>query len=108
MLSSPKATTPLVLAAGALVAEKYELLRLLGRGGMGEVWSARHVALGEDVAIKFLVHPPGEIDPDTTLSRFQLEARIAAHLSRRTRHIASVIDYGVAGGITPFLVMELL
>jgi serine/threonine-protein kinase len=107
--SHPSSDTPIptVLAPGLVVADKYELLRLIGQGGMGEVWAARHRSLGEDVAIKFLV-APSRSDPDAMLSRFQLEAQIAAHLSRRTRHIASVIDYGQAEGIGAYLVMELV
>ncbi|GAC1352373.1 MAG: serine/threonine-protein kinase [Polyangiales bacterium] len=102
-----KFLAPVELAPRAIVADKYELLRCVGRGGMGEVWSAHHRALGEDVAIKFLVPPEG-VEHDDMLSRFQLEAQIAAHLSRRSRHIASVIDFGVWGGVTAYLVMELL
>ncbi len=94
---------------GQVVARKYELVRLLGRGSMGEVWSAHHQALREQVAIKLLQWPSGEDAeaPSTALERFRFEAQVAARLSRKTRHIAQVTDYGEDDGL-PYLVMELL
>jgi serine/threonine-protein kinase len=95
---------------GQIVAKKYELVRLLGRGSMGEVWSAHHQALREHVAIKLLSWPPrGEDaeDPSVALERFRFEAQVAARLSRKTRHIARVTDYGEDDG-QPYIVMELL
>jgi serine/threonine-protein kinase len=95
---------------GQLVANKYELVRLLGRGSMGEVWSAHHKALNEQVALKLLSWPPSGDDaeePAVALARFRFEAQVAARLSRKTRHIARVTDYGEDDGL-PYLVMELL
>lgn len=95
---------------GQVVAKKYELVRLLGRGSMGEVWSAHHQTLREQVAIKILSWPPiGEDaeDPSVALERFRFEAQVAARLSRKTRHIARVTDYGEDDGL-PYIVMELL
>jgi len=95
---------------GQVVAKKYELVRLLGRGSMGEVWSAHHQTLREQVAIKILAWPPkGEDteDPSVALERFRFEAQVAARLSRKTRHIARVTDYGEDDGL-PYIVMELL
>src|SRR5580704_10752353 len=95
---------------GQIVANKYELVRLLGRGSMGEVWSAHHKALGEQVALKLLTWPPSGEDaeePSVALERFRFEAQVAARLSRKTRHIARVTDYGEDDGL-PYLVMELL
>jgi serine/threonine-protein kinase len=73
---------------------------------MGEVWQARHVQLGERVAVKVLVVPPGD-DQKIARERFDLEAKLSARLSRRSRHVVSVIDQGEDCG-APFLVMELL
>jgi serine/threonine protein kinase len=100
----------MLIDVGQVVAKKYELVRLLGRGSMGEVWSAYHQALREQVALKVLNWPPsGEVaeEPAAALARFRFEAQVAARLSRKTRHIARVTDYGEDDGF-PYLVMELL
>ncbi|NOU26886.1 MAG: serine/threonine protein kinase, partial [Polyangiaceae bacterium] len=96
------------LDVGAVIAEKYELRKLLGRGGMGEVWQARHQTLGEDVAIKVLSLPASEAGlRSEALRRFRFEAQTSAQLARKSRHIAQVTDYGESQGHT-YLVMELL
>jgi hypothetical protein len=94
---------------GRVIAGKYELASLLGRGSMGEVWLARHLSLGEDVALKLLTSlPSGDLEaPSTVAARFRFEAQAAAHLSRRTRHIVRVTDHGEEDGLA-YLVMELL
>lgn len=91
---------------GQVIAGKYELVRLLGKGAMGEVWLATHNSLGGEFAIK-LVEPADDIEAETAAGRFQLEAQIAAKLSRKTRHIVSVSDHGEEDGLA-YLVMELL
>lgn len=91
---------------GTVVAGKYELVRLVGKGAMGEVWLARHETLGGDFAVK-LVETAGDVEAASASGRFQLEAQIAAKLSRRTRHIVRVSDHGEENGIA-YLVMELL
>ena len=94
------------LRSGITVAGRYELGRLLGRGGMGEVWAATHVALDAKHAIKFM-EPSllAEHDADTVLDRFEEEARATSAISRLSRHVVSVSDYGKHDGI-PYLVME--
>jgi serine/threonine-protein kinase len=96
---------------GRVVAGKYELVRLLGRGSMGEVWVGHHKSLGEHVAVKLLSQNPSpqeELeDPATAAARFRFEAQVAAKLSRRTRHIVRVTDHGEEDGLA-YLVMELL
>lgn len=97
---------------GIVLGGKYRLLRLLGRGAMGEVWAAQHESLQERVAVKLLA-PTDDEDFETstaaerTRARFRFEARIAAHLSRRTRHIVQVVDHGHEGALD-YLAMELL
>jgi len=91
---------------GQIIAGKYELVRLIGKGAMGEVWLATHNSLGGEFAIK-LVEPTDDIEAETAAGRFQLEAQIAAKLSRKTRHIVSVSDHGEESGLA-YLVMELL
>src|SRR5258706_6508068 len=90
--------------ARPLVGGRYELEALLGKGGMGEVWRARHVTLGSHVAIKLLYGPSAE--SDATRKRFVTEARVAAQL--KTRYAVHVFDCGVTSEGQPYLVMELL
>ena len=91
---------------GRVVAGKYELVRLIGKGAMGEVWLATHNTLGGEFAIK-LVQPSDDEEDETAAGRFQLEAQVSAKLSRKTRHIVSVSDHGEEDGLA-YLVMELL
>src|SRR5271169_2730164 len=81
----------------------YELVALIGAGGMGEVYRARDQRLGRDVAVKVL--PVSfAADPDR-LRRFEQEARAIAALSHP--NILGVHDIGQHDG-TPFMVSELL
>jgi hypothetical protein len=81
----------------------YEIVALIGAGGMGEVYRARDQRLGRDVAVKIL---PASFaaDPDR-LRRFEQEARAIAALSHP--NILGVHDIGQHDG-TPFMVSELL
>ena len=85
------------------VIDQYEILALLGAGGMGEVYRARDTRLNRDVAIKVL---PGfsSTDPNR-LRRFELEARAAAALNHP--NILAVYQMGAFEG-APYLVSELL
>ncbi len=87
-----------------LVADKYEVLRLIGRGGMGSVWEGRHTSLGTRVAIKFI--DPEFADSKEAQSRFVTEARAAATL--HSKHAIQIFDHGVTGDGRPYMVMELL
>jgi serine/threonine-protein kinase len=94
-----------LLSPGLIIAETYEVERLLGRGGMGEVWLASHRRLaGKQVAVKVL-RVSGEVSPDA-LARFKREAEIAARLEHP--NIVQVLDYNSLPSGQPFLVMELL
>jgi serine/threonine protein kinase len=90
---------------GELVAGKYELVRLIGRGGMGSVWEGRHVTLGTRVACKFIDADFASKSPEAR-TRFKNEARAAASL--RSKHVVDVYDYGVMGDGRPYIVMEFL
>ncbi|MEU8031902.1 serine/threonine-protein kinase [Streptomyces sp. NPDC049099] len=91
-----------------LVQNRYRLLDLIGRGGMGEVWRARDESLGRQVAVKCLKPLGPHHDPSLTRAlreRFRREARVAAALSHRG--VTVVHDFGESDGV-PYLVMELL
>jgi eukaryotic-like serine/threonine-protein kinase len=103
----PGSSVSLDLVAGHQIARKYELMHKVGAGSMGEVWAARHLSLGEEVAIKLVLSRTTHGDGSSSDSRFRLEARIAAQLSRKTRHIVAVNDHGEDGDHA-YLVMELL
>jgi serine/threonine protein kinase len=90
------------LTAGARLGP-YEILSLLGAGGMGEVYRARDPRLGRDVAVKVL--PSDLLIDSERLDRFELEARSAAALNHP--HILSVYDVGQHQG-SPYIVSELL
>jgi eukaryotic-like serine/threonine-protein kinase len=84
--------------------DKYTLVRLLGRGGMGAVYEARHAQLARRFAIKFL-HPQFATNPDI-LRRFENEARAAGGLEHP--NLAAVTDLGTASDGSPYLVLEYL
>ncbi len=93
-----------MLEIGDLVADKFRIERVLGRGGMGCVMAARHVGLGHQVAIKILV--PELCQREEAVARFLREARAAASLL--SEHVARVLDVGTLGDGAPFMLMELL
>src|SRR5688572_15223125 len=87
-----------------LVAGKYRLVRLLGRGGMGSVWEGIHTSLGTRVAVKFIeAEYAGSAE---ARQRFENEARAAGTL--RSKHVVQVYDHGVTPGGNAFIVMEFL
>ena len=85
------------------LADRYQLTRIVGRGGMGEVWAARDLRLGRDVAVKRL--SPHLASEPGVRERFDVEARAAAGLNHP--NVVAVFDSGEHEGI-PFLIMELL
>jgi serine/threonine-protein kinase len=89
---------------GDVVAGKYRIERLLGSGGMGYVVSARHLQLGQLVAMKFLRSEAVE-NADAT-KRFFREAKAIARL--RSENIARIYDVDVLDSGEPYIVMEYL
>jgi serine/threonine-protein kinase len=81
----------------------YEIVRLIGRGGMGAVYEAVRAddSFRKRVAIKLV---PGGLASELTLARFRRERQILATLAHR--HIATLLDGGIAPDGRPFLVME--
>ena len=87
-----------------LVAGKYELIKMIGRGGMGSVWEGRHTSLGTQVAIKFI--DAEYANNEEARKRFDNEARSAAAL--QSKHAIQVYDHGVTEDGKPYIVMEFL
>jgi serine/threonine protein kinase len=92
------------VAPPGLVAGKYRLTQLIGRGGMGSVWEGTHISLGTHVAVKFIDAEYAE-SPEAR-NRFENEARAAAKL--RSKHVVEVYDHGMTDDGRPFIVMEYL
>ena len=91
------------VAPGALLAERYRVLGLVGRGGMGEVYRAEDLRLGQTVALKFL--PAAVAEDPQRLAQFHHEVRIARQVSHR--NVCRVYDIGEDHGRV-FLTMELI
>jgi eukaryotic-like serine/threonine-protein kinase len=87
---------------GDVVAHKYRVEKVLGAGGMGMVVSAKHLHLGQMVALKFML--PGTIENPTALERFFREAQAAFRLA--SEHVARVLDVGTLDNGAPYIVME--
>jgi hypothetical protein len=86
---------------GALLADRYRIVALLGRGGMGEVYRAHDLTLGQEVALKFL--PEVAAQNPAALARFYNEVRIARQVSHA--NVCRVYDLGEVEG-QPYLSME--
>lgn len=87
-----------------LIAEKYRLDQILGRGGMGAVYAATHLDLERPVAVKLLL-PDFTADADA-LERFRREARAAAHIDHS--NVADTYDYGLLPDGGAYIVMQLV
>lgn len=93
---------------GRLLANRYRLAELIGKGAMGRVYRAEDTLLGGIIAVKFLAQ--ALLNPKMR-DRFKSEARTCAQLGRKSIHIVNVIDYGVTDykeEDVPFYVMEYL
>lgn len=88
-------------APGTIVAERFRIIGLLGRGGMGEVYRADDLKLGQPVALKFLPHASFQ-DP-TLIERFHGEVRNARQISHP--NVCRVYDIGEVNG-DHFITME--
>ncbi len=86
---------------GTILAERYRVIALLGRGGMGEVYRADDLRLQQPVALKFL--PEATAQDPVTLERFHNEVRIARRISHP--NVCRIYDIGEADGLV-FLSME--
>src|SRR6185503_18300605 len=100
----PSASPDVPRAEGTMLADKYRVERVLGRGGMGVVVAATHVELDQRVALKFLL--PEAMESLEVVERFAREARAAVKIE--SEHVARVIDVGKLENGLPYMVMEYL
>ena len=98
---SPGALFPSHFVAGTILSSRYRIIGLLRRGGMGEVWRAEDLKLGQEVALKFL---PENLSADgAALARFHREVAFARNVSHP--NICRVFDINEVDG-RHFLSME--
>jgi len=93
----------MAIEAGKVLAERYRLIKPIGKGAQASVWTAEHLALSTTVAVKL-------IDPDLAKQkdareRFKREATAAAKL--RSAHVVHILDHGIEDD-QPYIVMEFL
>lgn len=96
-----KSSGPVPFEPGLVVGGKYRVASLIGVGGVGRVYLAKHIELDTDVAIKVL--RPEMLQRPDVVQRFGREARASVRL--RSERIARVFDVGVERGV-PYFVME--
>jgi serine/threonine protein kinase len=93
-----------VVAAGKVIGGKYEIVSLIGDGGMGVVYEARHMRIARRVAIK-VMHPSMAQDSEA-LARFEREAEAATRIG--SQHVVDVLDFGNLENGDRYIVMEYL
>jgi serine/threonine-protein kinase len=89
---------------GQVIAGRYRLVRVLGKGGMGAVWLAEQLSLHTPVAIKLIDFEAAK-NPNAR-ARFEREAQVVARI--RSAHVVKVLDHGVTEAGLPFIAMECL
>lgn len=99
--STPRSDAGGCYVAGTTLADRYRIVSLLGKGGMGEVFRAEDIRLNQTVALKFL--PVAMAEDDGARDRFHQEVRLAREISHP--NVCRVFDIGEADGRL-FLTME--
>ncbi len=94
--------TPPRLESGAILNDRYEITKLLGRGGMGEVYLANDIRISRNVALKVL--HPDLVSSKESLRRFALEAQAVSALNHP--HIMTIYDFETTSEGTRFIVAE--
>jgi serine/threonine protein kinase/class 3 adenylate cyclase len=107
-MSEPTSDSPILAGVDPLIGQEiggaYRLVRVIGAGGMGTVYEARHVRLNKRCAVKVLLH---DLQADATyLERFRREAEVTSRL--KNRHICEVLDFSHLGDGSLYLAMEFL
>ena len=96
---------PTLVQIGDVVAGRYRVTKLIGRGGFGAVCAAEHTGTGQAVALKYLALDPNSTEDDV-VKRFFQEARVTSSL--RHPNTVRVFDFGQAENGALFMAMELL
>lgn len=94
----------LLMAPGAIFADRYEIISIIGKGGVSFVYKARHRHIGRLVAIKTLRQD--HLEDETLARRFEREAQAAASLQHP--NIIQIYDFGITSNGQVFLVMDYL
>ena len=89
---------------GTIIADRYNVLRKLGEGGMGTVYLAEHVKMGRKSALK--VMNPGMVNDADAISRFNREAANASRINHA--NVAAVYDFGETSDGLIYLAMEFI
>jgi serine/threonine-protein kinase len=89
---------------GKVLDSKYQIQHLIGEGGMGNVYQAKHLHIGFPVAVKIL-HPK-LVKDSTAVERFRREARSARTIAHP--NAVQVMDFGITSDNILYLVMELI
>jgi len=92
-----------MLKPGDIVGENYELITLLGEGGMGVVFRCRHKIIDREYALKIL--KPDQVN-EQSWQRFQVEGRAIAKLDHH--NVVKIFNMGIENNDCPYYVMELL
>jgi serine/threonine-protein kinase len=87
---------------GAVIADRYHVIRKLGEGGMGQVYLAEHVRMGRKSAVK--VMNPAMVHDTDAISRFNREASNASRISHP--NVAAIYDFGETSDGIIYLAME--
>jgi serine/threonine protein kinase len=99
---------PRTFSVGQVVMDRFEIVRFVARGGMGEVYEARDAVLKETVALKTLVST--SLDDEAAMSRLMAEVRLARHVTHP--NVCRILEFGhhrtPQGEAVPFLTMEFL
>jgi serine/threonine-protein kinase len=93
-----------LVAEGAILAQRYQVERLLGVGGMGYVVRAKQIFTDQPVAVKLLL--PERARDRAVVARFLREARAAARL--KNEHVCRILDVGMLDDGAPYIAMEYL
>jgi tRNA A-37 threonylcarbamoyl transferase component Bud32 len=101
---SPEEAAKFDPLVGAVLADRYQIVRRIGEGGMGAVYEARHTVIGKRVAVKVLLEK--FLAKSDFVARLLQEARLASSIGHE--HIVDVTDFGTTTDGRSFVVMEFL